>query len=101
MTRRTAIFSFLFFTFSFANAQLKSLEEFLGYKIGTRFTPHWKIIDYFKSVAAAVPSIIKLEQYGQTNEGRPLMVAYVSSGANISNLENIRQHNLSIARQGN
>lgn len=101
MVRRiTALFLFsLLVTFSFA--QLKSPEEFLGYKIGTRFTPHWKIIDYFKSVAAAVPSIIKLEQYGQTNEGRPLMVAYVSSDANISNLENIRQHNLSIARQGN
>src|SRR5574337_215398 len=84
-------------TYSFA--QLKSPEEFLGYRIGTKFTPHWKIVDYFKSVAAAVPSMVKLEQYGETNEGRPLMVAYVSSEANISNLENIRQHNLYLARQ--
>ena len=82
-------------------AQLKSPEEFLGYKIGTHFTPHWKLVDYFKSVAAAVPSMVKLEQYGQTNEGRPLIVAFVSNEAHISNLENIRQHNLSIARQGN
>jgi hypothetical protein len=80
--------------------QLKSPEEFLGYKIGTRFTPHWRIVDYFKSVAAAAPSMVKLEQYGQTNEGRPLMVAYVSADTHISNLENIRQHNLAMARQG-
>jgi hypothetical protein len=80
--------------------QLKSPEEFLGYKIGTKFTPHWRIVDYFKSVAAAAPSMVKLEQYGQTNEGRPLMVAYVSTDTHISNLENIRQHNLAMARQG-
>jgi hypothetical protein len=101
MIRRivAVVLFFSFFTSSFA--QLKSPEEFLGYRIGTKFTPHWKIVDYFKSVAAAVPSMVKLEQYGHTNEGRPLMVAYVSSEANVSNLENIRQHNLSIARQGN
>lgn len=80
-------------------AQLKSPEEFLGYKIGTKFTPHWKIMDYFRSVAAAVPSMVKLEQYGQTYEGRPLVVTYISSNTAISNLENIRRKNLSIAKQ--
>ncbi|HWJ90882.1 MAG TPA: M14 family metallopeptidase [Flavisolibacter sp.] len=78
-------------------AQLKSPEEFLGYPIGSRFTPHWKIVDYFRTVATAVPSIMKLEQYGQTNEGRPLMVAFISAASNISNLETIRQNNLRLA----
>jgi len=101
MFKRTVIAALFFSIVQFSWAQLKSPEEFLGYKIGMKFTPHWKIVDYFKSVAAAVPSMVKLEQYGQTNEDRPLMVAYVSSDANISNLENIRQHNLSMARQAN
>jgi hypothetical protein len=92
------VFLFAFLTQS-SIAQLKSPEEFLGYKIGTKFTPHWKIVDYFKAVATAVPNSVKLEQYGQTNEGRPLMVAYVSNDANISNLENIRRHNLYLAKQ--
>jgi hypothetical protein len=97
---RRIIGTFLFIAFvQFSFAQLRSPEDFLGYKIGTRFTPHWKIVDYFKSVAAAVPSMVKIEQYGQTYEGRPLMVAYVSSDANINNLQNIRQHNLALARQ--
>src|SRR5689334_17235038 len=78
-------------------AQLKSPEEFLGYPVGTKFTPHWKIVDYFKTVAAAVPSIMKIQQYGQTNEGRPLMVAFISTASNISNLESIRQNNLNLA----
>lgn len=90
----------LLFFGSISLAQLKSPEEFLGYKVGTKFTPHWKVVDYFKSVAASMPSLVKLEQYGQTNEGRPLMVAYVSSGENISNLENIRLNNLSYAHEG-
>ena len=77
--------------------QLQSPEEFLGYKTGERFTPHWKIVDYFKHVASNASSKVKLQDYGETYEGRPLMVAYVSSPANISNLENIRQNNLRMA----
>jgi hypothetical protein len=99
MVRRIAVVVLFFFIVSFSFAQLKSPEEFLGYKVGTKLTPHWKIVDYFKSVAAAVPSMIKLEQYGQTNEGRPLMAAYISSDEHISNLENIRKHNLFLAKQ--
>lgn len=92
---------FLFLTalFQISFAQVKSPEEFLGYKIGTHFTPHWKLVEYFKSVAAAVPSMVKLEKYGETNEGRELMVAYISSASNISNLETIRTNNLKLANE--
>ena len=81
------------------HAQLKSPDEYLGYQVGTHFTPHWKVVDYFRNVAANVPSMVKLQQYGQTNEGRPLMVAFVSTAENIQNLENIRQNNLRLANQ--
>jgi hypothetical protein len=79
------------------SAQLKSPDEFLGYTLGTHFTPHWKVIDYFKQVAANAPSMVKLQEYGKTNEGRPLMVAFVSTAENIQNLENIRKNNLRLA----
>jgi hypothetical protein len=90
----TSLFIFLAFC---AIAQLKSPDDFLGYKIGSRYTPHWKIVNYFQSIAAAVPANIKLEQYGQTNEGRPLIVAFISSADNISRLEQIRLNNLRLA----
>jgi hypothetical protein len=77
---------------------LQSPEQFMGYKIGTRYTPHHRIVDYYRHVAAAVPNIVKLQQYGQTNEGRPLIVAFVSSATNISGLENIRNNNMSLAQ---
>lgn len=101
MLRRIAVLLLFVSSVQFSFAQLKSPEEFLGYKVGTRYTPHWKIVDYFKSVAAAAPYMVKLQQYGETYEGRPLMVAYVSSETHINNLENIRQHNLSLAREAN
>jgi len=80
-----------------ANAQVKSPDEFLGYKIGTRYTPHWKIVSYFQHVAANASTNVKLEQYGQTNEGRPLLLSFISSADNISRLEQIRLNNLRLA----
>ncbi|HVF81596.1 MAG TPA: M14 metallopeptidase family protein [Flavisolibacter sp.] len=94
-------FLFLFSITSFLLfAQLQSPEQFLGYKIGSRYTPHWRIVEYYRHVAAAMPSVMKLQSYGQTNEGRPLMVAYLSTTGNISNLENIRTNNLALAQMG-
>ena len=80
-----------------ANAQLKSPDEFLGYKVGTRYTPHWKIVNYFQHIAANASANVKLEQYGQTNEGRPLLLSFISSADNISRLEQIRLNNLRLA----
>ncbi len=79
-----------------AMAQLKSPEQFLGYKLGERFTPHYKIVQYFEHAAAAMPQLIKLESYGQTYEGRPLLLATVSTAENMSRLEEIRTNNLKL-----
>ncbi len=79
------------------SAQIKSPREFLGYSIGERYTPHWKVVSYFQAMAAAAPDRVQIQQYGETNEGRPLMLAFVSSPENIQNLENIRKNNLRLA----
>lgn len=80
-----------------AHAQVKSPQEFLGYKIGEKYTPHWKLVNYFQSVASAAPGMVQLQQYGLTNEGRPLLLAFVSSADNIKNLEQIRMNNMRLA----
>ena len=51
-------------------AQVVSPEQFLGYKVGTRFTRHHQIVNYFTAVAAAKSDMVKLIPYGKTNEGR-------------------------------
>ena len=83
--------------FAKSNAQLKSPEEFLGYKIGSHFTPHWKIYNYFNQAAANAGAQMKLVQYGETNEGRPLLLAFVSSPENMQRLDAIRQNNIRLA----
>ncbi len=84
----------------FTQAQtLQSPEQFLGYKIGTRFTPHYKILNYFKAVETALPGMVKIEKYGETYEGRDLEVAYVALPENLQKLEAIRLNNLRLAGQ--
>jgi hypothetical protein len=77
------------------NAQnIQSPSEFLGYEIGSRFTRHHRVVDYFEYVSSSL-SNVKLEKYGETNEHRPLYISYISSEENIKNLEEIRKSNLS------
>jgi hypothetical protein len=96
MIKKILVAITLFFFVS-VNAQVKSPDEFLGYKIGTRYTPHWKIVSYFQHVAANAAANVKLEQYGQTNEGRTLLVTFISSADNIGRLEQIRLNNMRLA----
>ena len=80
-----------------SQSQLKSPEQFLGYPLGSRFTPHFNIVNYCRHVAETSPAIVKLEQYGTTNEGRPLLLLYISSAENQAKLEEIRLNNLRLA----
>jgi hypothetical protein len=80
--------------------EIQSPEKFLGYKPGEQFTPHYRIVEYFKYIAG-ISKNVKLQQYGKTNEGRPLMVAFVASDENMAKLEDIRLNNLQLAGLGN
>ena len=75
------------------SAQLQPPNEFLGYALGDRFTPHHRVVDYFEHVAAEAPNV-RLQHYGETYEHRPLLVAYVASSENFAKLEDIRRANL-------
>jgi hypothetical protein len=91
--KKVALILVLVGVYSIACAQLMSPKEFLGYELGTRFTRHHKIVEYFQHVASHSPRV-QLREYGQTYEGRPLILAYVSQEENLSNLEAIRSDNL-------
>src|SRR5882757_11498170 len=92
--RKTFLFTLSLFFVSVAFAQLKSPDEFLGYELGSKFTPHYKIVNYFTAAIAAMPQMAKLEKYGETNEGRPLLLAIIASPENFSKIEEIRKNNL-------
>ena len=78
-----------------SNAQsIATPDAFLGYKLGSKFTAHYRIVNYFESVANALPDQIKLEKYGETNEGRPLLMAVIASKENMKKIDEIRKNNL-------
>ncbi len=76
-----------------AQTKLQSPAEFLGYELGDRFTRHYRVVEYFKHVDDASANV-KVMQYGETYEHRPLIYAIITSPENFNNLEQIRTDNL-------
>ena len=89
-------FFILFTTVIDINSQnLKSPSDFLGYDIGTQFSRHSQVVDYFDHVSKEMSENILLINYGKTYERRPLFYAVISSKENIAEIESIRLNNLS------
>src|SRR3954454_7391190 len=72
-----------------AHAQVPTPEEFLGYKIGERFTPYSRILDYFDELTKR-SKLITMERFGETYEHRPLVLAVITSAKNREALSTIR-----------
>ncbi|WP_242916856.1 M14 family metallopeptidase [Pontibacter liquoris] len=97
--KRTFAFVALLLSVQVALAQqtLQTPEQFLGYKLGQQFTPHARLLDYVYYVARQAPNRIKVQEYGHTYEGRPLVLAYIASDENLPRLEQIRENSLRMA----
>ena len=93
MIRRIA---FLLFIAVAANAQVPTPDEYLGYKLGERFTPYARILDYFNELSKK-SSLITIQQFGETYEHRPLVVAVITSAKNRAALDALRRNVVSLA----
>ncbi|NQZ44953.1 MAG: zinc carboxypeptidase [Flavobacteriaceae bacterium] len=90
------------FTLVLTAQDLKSPSDFLGYELGTRFSRHHQVVDYFEYLGEQASDRVRLVEYGRTNEGRRLLLAYVSTASNLSDLEAIREAHLkSTESEGN
>lgn len=98
MRKLFALITVLLINFQFNFAQ-QSPEEFLGYPLGTNFTRHSKVVDYFEHLAKT-SEMVTFHTYGETYEGRPLNYVIISSEENINNLEEIRLAHLQNAGVG-
>ena len=90
---RLSLFPVLLFFSLSVFAQLKSPSEFLGYEIGTEFSRHADVVNYFNHVADE-SDWVSYHEYGKTNERRPLTYALISTPNNLSKIEEIRLDNL-------
>jgi len=61
----------------------------LGQAVGSRLATHAEIVAAFEALAATSPRV-RLDSYGQTYEGRPLLRAVISSEANLARLDDLR-----------
>ena len=75
-------------------AEVPSPESVLGFRPGEdRKLADWsQIVDYFQKLAAASPRL-RLEEIGKTTEGRPFVMATISSEANLARLDDLRRIN--------
>ena len=83
-------------------AQAPSPREHLAFEVGAdRQLADWgQIVGYFTRLAAASPEV-ELDTLGPTTQGRPLIVATITSAANMRKIESIRatQRRLADPRQ--
>lgn len=98
MTKRASLLlaSLLLATAAFAQQAPPTPDEFLGYKLGERFTSWDRIIDYFHELART-SNLITVEQFGETYEHRPLILAVITSPKNRASLDAIRTNVKSLA----
>ncbi|MEX0994895.1 MAG: M14 family metallopeptidase, partial [Balneolaceae bacterium] len=78
-----------------AQSSLQSPEEFLGYELGERFTPHHLVLDYMKH-ATETSDRVTLQTYGRTYGNRELVYLTLTTSENHANIEEIRTNNLKL-----
>lgn len=65
-------------------------QQVLGWATGEQISRPAELRRYFEALAAHAPDRVRLFDYGQTHEGRPLWGAVVASPANLARLEAIK-----------
>ena len=75
------------------DSKIQSPEEYLGYEIGFEHTRHDLIVAYLKYLSN-VSEKAKIIKYGESHEGRDLIMLTVSSTENLNNLEKIKDEHL-------
>lgn len=93
MKKLTILAILALFFLGTSGQDIKSPSQYLGYELGSQFTFHSTMVDYFMDVADKSPEAL-LFKYGSTNEGRPLVACFISSEENIEKLEEYRKNNL-------
>ena len=81
------------------NQNIPTPASEIGHEIGDWHITHDKLVQYMYSLAESSDRIT-IENRGTTFEGRPLLLLYITSPKNHSNLEQIRKEHLSLTEKG-
>ena len=82
----------LFLSIASQAADVKSPSDFLGFQVGAdrKLADYKQIVSYLKALAAATPRV-QIEALGKTTLGNGMVMAVISSEANMRNLPRIRE----------
>ncbi|RUO25767.1 peptidase M14 [Aliidiomarina minuta] len=72
--------------------EVATVEQVLGYPLGSRVSSPAAIHEYYQELARQHPDRIKLVSYGETWQGRPLYYAVISSADNLARLDSIESN---------
>jgi hypothetical protein len=94
---RTLLLAFaLFISTAQAQTGVPTPESFFGFSVGERHLRPDQIADYMKALAQTSDRV-KLEQYGETYEKRPLLLLTITSPKNLKHLQEIRRQHLALS----
>lgn len=93
LQQRLGLFCALLTAAGVLHAQIKSPAEFLPSAYEKSFTFHHDVVSYVQYVADQ-SDYVDVVEYGRTEEGRPLLLCFISDPENLKNLETIRQNHL-------
>tara|TARA_B100001057_G_scaffold464956_1_gene520633 strand:- start:11947 stop:14343 length:2397 start_codon:yes stop_codon:yes gene_type:complete len=88
--KRTILFILLFLVSNVFAQETPTLKSLLGHEIGVEFTRHHEVISFYEKLHKAFETESKILEYGETNEGRKLMLFFMGSAENISRLDEVR-----------
>lgn len=71
-------------------------EQYLGYRVGERFTSQERIAGYFEMLQRESP-LIRFQRYGESYEGRSLAYAVIGSQEVLAKLEELRLASLAMS----
>lgn len=86
-------------SFTVHTQTIQSPDEFFGYQLGSYFTRHHQVVNYFEQLEKNAAASIKVEKYGTTGENRDLIVAFISSEENLKNIDKIRQQHTELSSE--
>ena len=79
---------------------IPTLEETVGHRPGAQISRPEQVIAYMQALAAASPDRVRLVEYAQSWEGRPLVYAVISSPANMARIDAVQVDMQRIATGG-
>ena len=92
--KKFILLTIIFLSTNVFGQETPSLKSLLGHEIGQEFTRHHEVISFYENLQSAFANESKILEYGETNEGRKLILFFMGSEENVSRLDELRDMHL-------